>query len=75
MLVLTRKSQESVVIGGPDGLDRTLRITVLRARSGQVRLGFEGPAQIAVHRSEVWERIRAGAQPDRAPPRLAAPGT
>lgn len=65
MLVLTRKSQESVVVGGSDDLGRTLKVTVLQVRGGQVSLGFEGPPQIAVHRWEVWERIRASAGPER----------
>ena len=72
MLVLTRKSQESVVVGGHDDLGRTLKVTVLKVRGGEVRLGFEGPPQIAVHRLEVWERIRAGVQPDSSRQRPAA---
>jgi carbon storage regulator len=59
MLVLTRKSQESVVVGGSDGLGSTLKVTVLQVRGGEVRLGFDGPTRIAVHRLEVWERIRS----------------
>lgn len=65
MLVLTRRTQESVVVGGCDGSARALKVTVLRVRGGVVRLGFEGPDQIAVHRLEVWERIRAGVGSDR----------
>lgn len=59
MLVLTRKSMESVVIGGSSGLARLLKVTVLDVRAGRVRLGFEVDADIPVHRLEVWERIRA----------------
>ena len=57
MLVLSRKSQESVVVGGPDSHERILKVTVLEIRGTTVRLGFEAEADIAVHRSEVWERI------------------
>ena len=57
MLVLSRKSQECVVIGGADGLERIIRITVLDIRDGRVRLGFDADADIPVHRSEVWERL------------------
>jgi carbon storage regulator len=60
MLVLSRKSQESVVVGGSAGFERMLKVTVLEIRSGCVRLGFEAYADIPVHRWEVWERIRAG---------------
>ena len=75
MLVLSRKSQESVVVGGADQTERLLKVTVLHVRGSEVRLGFEGPPQIAVHRLEVWERIRAGARPDHFPQRPAARGT
>jgi sRNA-binding carbon storage regulator CsrA len=50
---------ESVVIGGSPGLARLLKVTVLDVRAGRVRLGFEVDADIAVHRLEVWEGIRA----------------
>ncbi len=59
MLVLSRKSQESVVVGGSGGFERLLKITVLEIRGACVRLGFEADADIPVHRWEVWERIRA----------------
>ena len=65
MLVLTRKLQESVVVGESDDIERLLKVTVLQVRGGKVRLGFEGPAGIAVHRSEVWARIRGGGRPNR----------
>ena len=59
MLVLSRKSQESVVIGGADGLHRMMKVTVLDIQGRHVRLGFEVDADVPVHRSEVWERICA----------------
>ena len=59
MLVLTRKSQESVVVGGSDGFERLLKVTVLEIGSNKVRLGFEVDAKVPVHRTEVWERIQA----------------
>jgi carbon storage regulator CsrA len=59
MLVLSRKNQESVVVGGASGFERMLKVTVIEIRSGRVRLGFEVDADVPVHRSEVWERIRA----------------
>lgn len=63
MLVLSRKSQESVMVGGSGGFERLLKVTVLEIRRGLVRLGFEAEADIPVHRWEVWERIRSGEQP------------
>jgi carbon storage regulator len=61
MLILSRKNRESVVVGGTDGSEPTLKVTVLAIRGGTVRLGFDGNANVPVHRSEVWERIRAEA--------------
>lgn len=60
MLVLSRKSKESVVVGGSEGFERTIKVTVLDIKGSNVRLGFEGDADVPVHRWEVWERIRAG---------------
>ena len=68
MLVLSRKSQESVVVGGSGGFERVLRVTVLDIKGGVVRLGFEADADVPVHRSEVWERIRAADLPESGAP-------
>jgi carbon storage regulator CsrA len=61
MLVLSRKNQESVVVGGADGLHRLLRVKVLEIRGANVKLGFEVDPDVPVYRSEVCERIRAAA--------------
>jgi carbon storage regulator len=65
MLVLTRKCQEIVVVGAADGVEPLLKVTVLEIQNGKVRLGFEAARDVRVHRLEVWERIRSGAQVDR----------
>ena len=52
MLVLSRRCGESITIG-PD-----IRVVVLGVKSGQVRLGIEAPAAVAVHREEVYVRIQ-----------------
>jgi carbon storage regulator len=52
MLVLTRKPGEAIVIGNE------IVITVIEARSGQVRIGIDAPRHIAVHRHEVYEQVR-----------------
>lgn len=59
MLILTRKSQQAVVVGVSDGFEHLLKVTVLEIGSNKVRLGFEIDATVPVHRSEVWERIQA----------------
>lgn len=74
MLVLTRKSRESVVIGGADGFDRVVKVTVLEIFGSRVRLGFELDADVPVHRSEVWERIHDGVQTKRPGSGPVTPG-
>jgi carbon storage regulator CsrA len=58
MLVLTRKSDESVMVGGSVGFERVLKVTVLEIQRGKVRLGFEVDADVPVYRSELWEQVR-----------------
>ena len=72
-LVLSRKSQESVMVGGSDSFEPMLKVTVLEVRDGRVRLGFEVDADVPVHRLELWERIRANGRPDSPAEGLAAP--
>lgn len=55
MLILTRKARETIVIND------NIRVTVLQVSGGQVRIGVEAPAEVAVHRSEIHERIKAEA--------------
>jgi carbon storage regulator CsrA len=73
MLVLSRKNQESVVIGGADGFHRILKVTVLAITGGRVRLGFEVDPSVPVHRAEIWERINVSNRPDTMMEDLAAP--
>ena len=57
MLVLTRRTDESVVVGGSDGITRLLKVTVLEICNGKVKLGFEAHEDVPVHREEVWDHI------------------
>ena len=59
MLVLSRKNRESVVVGGADGFQRLLKVTVLDIRGTNVKLGFEVDPDVPIHRLEGWERINA----------------
>ena len=52
MLVLTRKSDEKITIGDD------IIVSVLEIKGSQVKLGIEAPKGIAVHRSEIYERIQ-----------------
>jgi carbon storage regulator CsrA len=57
MLVLSRKNDETVVIGGSVGFERMIKVTVVGIKKGHVRLGFEADADVPVHRLEVWEQL------------------
>lgn len=52
MLILTRRTSESINIGD------TIKLTVLSVRGNQVRIGITAPKNVAVHREEIYERIR-----------------
>jgi len=52
------------MVGGPGGREPLLKVTVLEINGGSVRLGFEGAAEVPVHRLEVWERIHPGDRPE-----------
>lgn len=75
MLVLSRKSEESVVIGGSDGLHRLVKVTVLGIKGANVKLGFEADADVPVHRSEVWEQINGNGRAGRPTEGPATPLT
>lgn len=49
MLILTRRPNETIVIGG------TIRVTVLGVKGNQIRLGLEAPAGISIDREEIFE--------------------
>ena len=58
MLVLTRKLNQSIVIGSPSSEELPLEVTVLEVRGDQVRLGIKAPHNVAVHRKEVYLQIQ-----------------
>jgi carbon storage regulator len=62
MLVLARKSRESVVIAANNDSDELVRVTVVDVCGGRVKLGFQADNAVAIHREEVWERVRAERQ-------------
>ena len=73
MLVLSRRNQESVIVGDPHDLERRLIVTVIEIGRGKVKLGFAIPGDVPVHRSEVWERIRVRAVPETCAADASAP--
>jgi carbon storage regulator len=48
MLVLSRKFGESIVIGD------SITVTVMEVKGERVRLGISAPAEVPVHREEVF---------------------
>ncbi len=66
MLVLSRKQEEAIVVVGDDGFEPLLKVTVLEIKHGKVRLGIEAPADVPVHRWEIWERIQSESLPGKA---------
>jgi carbon storage regulator len=59
MLVLSRKSGEEIVV------DNDITVTVIEIRGGRVKLGFEGPSEIPIHRKEIYCRIADLNKPQR----------
>ena len=71
MLVLSRKTLESVMVGGSGVCEHLLKVTVMEIRGNYVRLGFEADTRIPIHRLEVWEQIQTDDPldlPERGPP-------
>lgn len=55
MLVLSRKKNESIIVGsGPNAVT----IMVVEIRGDKVRLGIEAPKDVSVHRREVYDAIQ-----------------
>lgn len=50
MLVLTRKERESIVVGN----NGEVKITVLRVKGNQIKIGIEAPSHIPVNREEIF---------------------
>lgn len=51
MLILTRRVGETIII------NKDIKVTVLAAKGNQLRLGIDAPADVEVHREEIFNRI------------------
>lgn len=54
MLVLTRKSNQSIMIGDD------IEVTVLSVMGDKVRIGIQAPGDVPVFRTEIYLEIRRG---------------
>jgi carbon storage regulator len=59
MLILTRRVGETVMVGND------VTVTIVGVKGSEVRIGINAPKDIAVHREEIYERIRREQDPAR----------
>lgn len=52
MLILSRRIHENVII------NEHITVSVLSIQGTQVKLGFNAPKEISVHREEIFKRIQ-----------------
>jgi carbon storage regulator len=52
MLVLSRQSDEAIIIGD------NIRVTIVEVRGDKVRIGIDAPRDVTVHRQEIYDAIR-----------------
>ena len=57
MLILTRRVGETLMIGDE------VTVTVLGVKGNQVRIGINAPKNVAVHREEIYQRIKGENEP------------
>jgi carbon storage regulator len=53
MLILTRKPEETIIIGDD------IKVTILGVSHNQIRIGIQAPKDIPVHREEIYRMIKA----------------
>ena len=66
MLILTRRVGETIRINDD------ISIQVLSVSGQQVKIGITAPADVAVHRDEIYQRIQAGRREESAARSLSA---
>ena len=57
MLVLSRQSDETIIIGD------NIRVTIVEVRGDKVRIGIDAPRDVTVHRQEIYDAIRREVEP------------
>ena len=56
MLVLTRRVDQSIIIGDPRKPEECIEVVVVEVRGDQVRIGVQAPRETTVDRKEIWEQ-------------------
>jgi len=54
MLILSRKTDEEIIIGNEEN-ERYIKIVVQKMVGGRVYLGFEAPDDVKIDRKEIWD--------------------
>ncbi len=67
MLILSRKPGESIVIDG------RIKVTIIRAEGEAIKVGIEAPAEVPVHRQEIYDEIQRSNQQAITRPSVALP--
>jgi carbon storage regulator len=57
MLVLTRKTNQSIMIGDE------IEVTILAVSRDKIRLGITAPREVPVYRQEVYESMNGNGEP------------
>jgi len=65
MLILSRRVNESIVIGDD------VKFTIVSIKGNQVRFGFDAPDGVTIHRQEIAERIKAEQEDSQSRQRLS----
>ena len=53
MLILTRKSGESIKVGD------TVKITILEIKGNHVKIGIDAPKDLEIYREEIYDTIKS----------------
>jgi len=61
VLILSRKKDERIMIGD------NIEVTVIEIRGDRIKLGFNAPLEIPIHRQEVFQRIENGDEATETP--------
>jgi len=67
MLILSRKPGETVVIDG------RIRLKVIRVEGDVVKIGIDAPAEVSIHRQEVYDEIQRSNKEAAAPDQPVVP--